>query len=877
MNDTDSPIVALDDVRFSYDDGASWAVDGVGLTIRAGERIAVVGANGSGKSTLGRIIAALAAPDSGTVTLFGRVVFDGEAHADRYREARHDIGAVFQNPEDQIVTTIVDDDVAFGPENLGVPHERIGERVDTALRQVDMDGFGVADPTRMSGGQQQRVAIAGMLAMRPRMLVLDEPTAMLDESGRAEIMTVLDDLHAQGTTIVHITHSAAEAVAADRVIVMRDGRIAEDAKNDDENGHASGTNPLSRLSPTAPPDTRGSQENDIVSSSFDSPWRGFAEDARPSSPGSPWRGFATAAGIFPSLGSPWQGELSGESRTEGVDTPHTDVAPAIRDTATPSPIVTMSHVSFAYDHDHPVLRDVNLTIDAGETVAIMGRNGGGKSTLTRLLCALETPSGGDITVDGIAVARSPGRRCKPPSKRDRRRLRGVVGYVMQHPERQLFAETVAEDVAYGPGNLGLSGDELDARVRQTLDALHIGHLADRSPFGLSGGQQRMVAIAGILACRPRILIMDEPTSSLDVDAAARIHRLLADLKAQGVTVIIVTHDEAEAALADRVVELRDGEITNRNAQSETNPLSRLTPTAPPEPRGSQRNNTVSSFSGSPWQGELSDERRTEGVEPPDAGSRSDNASFVARLDPRVKMVLTLVLMFTAFAIGTPVQLGVAAVAVGAILAASRLNPVAVLHSVRLFLALFVVMSALNVFFVRTGTPLVHLGPVPITDDGVWTAVVYAGRLALVVVLGAVLLLTTTPTRLTDAFEALLRPLRRLGVHTGEIALVMSLALRFIPTLTGETKAIIDAQSARGGSIESGTPLQRLRALTAIIVPVFAGALRHAENLGLALDARCYEGGANRTYYRLLRISWRDGVFAVFCVLYLVVLFAVPLV
>ncbi|MBW3087166.1 ATP-binding cassette domain-containing protein [Bifidobacterium sp. 82T24] len=786
-----SPVVVLDDVRFSYDDGVSWAVDGVNLTIHDGERIAIVGANGSGKSTLGRVIAALAAPDSGIVSLFGDIVFDGTPHTDRYRKARHDIGAVFQNPEDQIVTTVVDDDVAFGPENLGVAHARIGERVGSALRQVGMDDHAAADPTRMSGGQQQRVAIAGMLAMRPRMLVLDEPTAMLDESGRAEVMRVLDDLHVQGTTIVHITHSAVEAVAADRVIVMRDGRIVEDA----------------RSSSVAPP----------------------------------------------SPGSPWARELSDGRRTEGVEPPNSAAAdlessPGTRPRSRGgSPIITMSHVSFAYDRSHPVLRDVDLTVDAGETIAIMGRNGGGKSTLTRLLCALETPSGGSITVDGIDVARNAHGKSKPLRKRDRRRLRGTVGYVMQHPERQLFAQTVAEDVAYGPRNLGLSGDKLDERVQQTLDDLHIGHLAERSPFGLSGGQQRMVAIAGILACRPKILIMDEPTSSLDVDAAARIHRLLADLKTQGVTVLIVTHDEAEAGLADRVVELRDGRIMGHD-----------------DP-------------GFPRPGQSSDERRTEKAESHYDGNRKHHRSFVARLDPRVKMVLTLVLMFTAFAIGTPAQLGVAAATVAVIMAAARMNPVAVLHSVRLFLALFVIMSALNVFFVRTGTPLAHLGPVPITDDGVWTAVVYAGRLALVVMLGAILLLTTTPTRLTDAFEALLRPLHRFGVHTGEIALVMSLALRFIPTLTGETQAIIEAQSARGGSIESGSPLQRFRALVAIIVPVFAGALRHADNLGLALDARCYEGGADRTHYRMLRLSWRDGVFAVFCALYLAALFMVPLI
>jgi energy-coupling factor transport system ATP-binding protein len=257
-----------------------------------------------------------------------------------------------------------------------------------------------------------------------------------------------------------------------------------------------------------------------------------------------------------------------------------------------------------------------------------------------------------------------------------------------------------------------------------------------------------------------------------------------------------------------------------------------------------------------------------------AKKRSHTGSFISRLDPRAKMLTFLVMMLTAFAITTPVQLALGAVVVTAIMVASGLSPLRVLRSVRLFLALLVVMSVLNVFVVRTGTLLLALGPIVITTGGIWTAALYACRFALVIVLGAIMLQTTTPTQMTDSLESLLKPLGRLGLHTHEISLVMSLALRFIPTLTGECQSIIQAQSARGGSIETGSLAQRIRAMTAIIVPVFAGTLRHADNLSLALDARCYEGGARRTHYRQLRLTWRDTAFCVACAAYLVLLLAI---
>ena len=232
MVTTNAPIITLRDVRFTYDGGATWALDGVSLDIRRGERICLTGPNGSGKSTLSRVIAGLVAPDEGYVVLSGNVVFDESgAHADEYRTARCGIGAVFQHPEDQIVTTVTEDDVAFGPENLAIEHDEIGLRISGSLDAVDMSDYRASDPTRMSGGQQQRIAIAGMLTMDSDVLVLDEPTAMLDPIGRSEVISTIERLNRdEGITVVLITHHMNEAEHADRVIVMNDGLVVMDGK-----------------------------------------------------------------------------------------------------------------------------------------------------------------------------------------------------------------------------------------------------------------------------------------------------------------------------------------------------------------------------------------------------------------------------------------------------------------------------------------------------------------------------------------------------------------------------------------------------------------------------------------------------------------------
>ena len=765
--DSDTNIVAVElrDIRFTYDAGATWALDGVNLTIRQGERVCLAGPNGSGKSTLSRIIAGLAAPDAGHVTLLGNNVFDESgAHADAYRSARHGIGAVFQHPEDQIVTTITEDDVAFGPENLAIAHDDIDMRIAMSLDAVDMSEQREADPTRMSGGQQQRVAIAGMLAMNPEILVLDEPTAMLDPQGRADIMHILDELQQRGTTIILVTHHRDEFANADRIIRLDSGRIVQSAHSD----------------------TASIPEMD-----------------------------------------------ESDTAREGNPIAKSNIANGASKPASAVPIIEIRNLTYQYPNsDKPVLDKLSITINAGETVAITGHNGAGKTTLARLLCALDQPQSGNIAINTIPVARQRTNGNMQSLKRaDREKLHATIGYVMQHPERQLFAETVAEDIAYGPRNQHLDETQVSERVNQAMTLLHIEHLADRSPFDLSGGQQRLAAIAGVIACQPQILIMDEPTAGLDEAATTRVHDLIQTLHAQGVTVLIISHSQTEIdVLADRVIALdrrQNGNVATRNI--EANGTS--------ETAGSKNPHAI-------------DSGRAK-------GDVRENRSFMERLDPRVKMVSALAIMFSAFAIRSFWQLLVAALLTGMIVAISGIGVKQLFKSVHVFLALFVFCGLLNMFFVRSGNVLTNIGPIPITDDGVRIAILYACRFVVVIIVGAVFLATTTPTAITDAFEALLKPFAKLGMHAQEIALVMSLALRFLPTLGSEAKAIVDAQSVRGGSIETGTFVQRIKAMTAIIIPVFAGAIRHADNLSLALDARCYEEGIMRTHWRIMRIAKRD--------------------
>lgn len=495
--------VRLDHVTLRY--GDSLALDDVTLEVCRGERVCVLGANGSGKSTLASVICGLLAPDEGDVELAGHAVCTGGVpDLAAYRDARRQLGLVFQNPDDQIVTSVVADDVAFGPENLGVPRAQIAARVARELRRVAMERYAHADPSRLSGGQRQRVCIAGALAMEPAVLVLDEPSSLLDVRGRAAIMRVMGRLAAAGATLVHVTHFMDEALAADRVIVMQRGRVALEG---------------------TPDEVFASKNAQVIEAlGLEMPFEARLAAAL--------RADAADGGAIAAPGAP-----SGEK-------------PAASVPATEPPAILARDLGFSYGPDAQALDGVSLEVPVRATTAIVGQTGSGKSTLLRLLCGLEAADAGSLTVCGINAA----------TKRGRRQVRRAVGYVMQHPERQLFAQTVAEDVAFGPRNQGLSAAEVERRVAHALDLVGLADRRDASPFELSGGQQRLAAIAGVLAMEPELLVLDEPTAGLDPRGRARLRALMADLAAHGVTLLQVTHSMEDAARADHVVVLDQSHV-----------------------------------------------------------------------------------------------------------------------------------------------------------------------------------------------------------------------------------------------------------------------------------------------------------------------------
>ncbi|MDR1775557.1 MAG: ATP-binding cassette domain-containing protein [Actinomycetes bacterium] len=447
-------------------------LNGVDLAVAPGEHVVLMGGNGSGKTTLLLLIAALERADAGSVRVDGLDPFDATSTI----EVRRRVGFVQQRPDDQIVATSVADDVAFGPENLGLPRAELQARVDEALQLTGLNGLEGREPHTLSGGQKQRLVIAGALAMRPAYLLLDEPTSQLDPAGRADVLAVLARAKADGCGILQVTHSMDEARRADRIVILHDGRIAFD-----------GT-----------PDALELRREQFAQWGIDT-------------------------GLAPIQRVPYAGD--DPARLSATD------------------------VSVTYrvgDIQVPALRRANLTVSAGDFVVVRGATGSGKSTLLNCLAGLLTPDAGTLTLDGQALTA--------------RSTRGRVGLIFQDPESQLFAETVLDDVAYGPRNLGADKQQAadaaqSALKRVGLDPERFGML---SPFRLSGGQARRVAIAGIISMQPQFILADEPTSALDPAGRDTVRALLAAMT-EHAGVLVVTHNpEQFADVATATYRLVDG-------------------------------------------------------------------------------------------------------------------------------------------------------------------------------------------------------------------------------------------------------------------------------------------------------------------------------
>ncbi len=510
------------------------AVDGVSLDVQEGQFVAILGRNGSGKSTLAKHINALLFPTDGVIWVGGMDTRQEE----QIWDIRQTAGMVFQNPDNQIIATVVEEDVGFGPENMGVPTPEIWKRVQESLEAVGMTAYRKASPNHLSGGQKQRVAIAGVMAMRPRCIVLDEPTAMLDPSGRREVIRTVQKLNREeGITVILITHYMEETVQADQIFVMDNGKL--------------------RMSGV--PREIFARVEELKALGLDVP-QATELGSRLAADGLPVpSGILTISELTQSLQ---------EARAAGaqVDGPRSESAePAAGGEAFPSggenpsgqaPVLEVRDVTYRYGAGTPmetqVLKGVSFSIPQGQFVSIIGHTGSGKSTLIQHLNGLLKPDTGEVRFHGENIF---------GEGYNRRMLRGKVGMVFQYPEHQLFEVDVLTDVCFGPKNLGCSQEEAEARAREALRLVGMDEsFYRRSPFELSGGQKRRAAIAGVLAMEPEVLVLDEPTAGLDpagrdeiLDQVARLHR------EKGMAVVLVSHSmEDVARYAERLIVLDDG-------------------------------------------------------------------------------------------------------------------------------------------------------------------------------------------------------------------------------------------------------------------------------------------------------------------------------
>lgn len=545
-------MIRAEQVRFQYKkrdvDGNVIATEeilkGVDITIKKGEFIALLGRNGSGKTTFSKQLNAILRPSEGTVTVDEM----GTKDADKLYEIRQRVGMVFQNPDNQMVAANVEEEVAFGPENLGMESDTIVARVKQALEQVRMWKRRKTAPNHLSGGQKQRIAIAGILAMHPDYIVLDEPTAMLDPKGRKEVMEALQRLNQeQEMTVILITHDMEEAALASRVILLADGQMRFDGRAEKFFGADA---LLAEMGMEAPLSYRVRKliDSDVFEKKIG--------DARVEEATIDKR---EKVAEYDKTGREW------EASSELVDKKKNKKAEAETDEKNQD-LLSLQHVSYIYSpgtaYEKVALDDVNLSLGKGEIVGLAGHTGSGKSTMIQLLNGLLKPTSGTVTFEGKDI------HAKGYSGNY---LRSKVGMVFQYPEHQMICDTVWEDVAFGPSKQGLTGEACETRVEEALRFVDLPEkYYQASPLQLSGGQKRRVAIAGVLAMHPEYIILDEPAAGLDAAGKREIFdRIRRMSREQGIGVLLVSHSmEDLAEYADRIIVLDDGKkiLDDRPAQ-----------------------------------------------------------------------------------------------------------------------------------------------------------------------------------------------------------------------------------------------------------------------------------------------------------------------
>jgi cobalt transport protein ATP-binding subunit len=510
----DQHAVSVQGVTFTYHGADRPALRGVSFAQNAGEMIGVMGASGAGKSTLAKCLNRIV-PEFEDGDFHGAIRIAGESlEVLRVCDVAPKVGMVFQDFESQLFSTNVAHEVAFAMEQVGMDRAEMDRRILPALEAVGLRGFEHRDPMSLSGGEKQRLAIASVLALRPSVIVLDEPTTDLDPEGRAEVFELIKRLRGQGLSLIVIEHESEELRAADRIVVLREGEIAADG----------------------PPSEVFARTELLTACGVRPPGLGHALEllgieAQPKSVDQAQDEIVRA---YPRL-----------ARTAGGKVADSQPQPP---SSRGQPFIGIENVSYSYAGGPRVLDSIDLKVEAGEFLAIVGQNGSGKTTLAKHIVGLLQPATGRVTIDG----------------KDRAQMRPAetareVAYVFQNPDHQIFAATVEEEVAFGPRNFGLPDDEIRRRCDEALEAVGLQNERQSDPFLLSKGERQRLAVASVLVLRPRMLILDEPTTGLDHREQLRMMALVRDLNRSGIAIVIITHTPwLVAEYARRVVLMRKG-------------------------------------------------------------------------------------------------------------------------------------------------------------------------------------------------------------------------------------------------------------------------------------------------------------------------------
>lgn len=735
--------VRAEHVSFVYPERGIRALDDVSFTVNRGEYVALLGANGSGKSTLARILAGFLPCTQGSASI--------EAGGETASCAG--AGIVFQSPRDQIVAETVAADTAFGQENIGTAPDEVEKRCAECLNLTGLSALRDVKTSSLSPGQKQKLALAGILALHPSVLILDEAVSMIDPPSRQSILDFLDERHAAGSTIIHVTHDLDEALKAERVIVLDAGRAV-----------------------------------------FDGPTKSLQNDAN-----------TIIKKLFPPL-----------VRRAERHAAHPAEKPKARDTCKSTrtesenlPVLSFSKVSFAYTKENPVFADFSFDFYKGKLTALVGASGSGKSTLFELASGLLKPETGTVYARGTPVL------------------------ALQESESALFEEFAADDVAFGLQN-GLQSGSADIQVLRNkvrcamnLCALPFDLFADRKIYTLSGGERRKLALAGIAVLEREVYLFDEPTAGLDRRSCVQVLNMMADLAAQGKTVVFSTHRPEEAAFADVIADLdvlRAGAVkaspvnADADIRAGTNPLHKKA--LQPVP--------------------LADTALLDSLRRTSAGIYEKRASVLHRMTPLPKIALFLPLFIASLCVQNIRLLAAASLCALAYCALSRFS-FAKLALIFLKFLPYLAVFALFQFLLFPAAPgeavffaWRHFSITPSKLDLATRTVLHVTA-ALPFLSG--FMYSANRSELLEGLKKILSPLDKIGIQTKYVSLTFALVFRFIPVLAEEASQIIKIQLIRGGLKKKRGMFRSLHALLPLFVPLIVQTLRRAEAFAETLEAR----------------------------------------